>query len=711
MLTIGLDESGQFKNDNNLSFIGGILYNSEDFKEEEKRLKNFLMGLHKKIEVKFFKNEKFPSLLHSTDNNREMNKLISEEVILYLKENKNYKLAMFIKDNETSIKENSLGNLIDMKDNTNIYTLMANLFIYNSVFYSLREEKDINLNLATRSFPEYNTSEIKKYMEKGYGKTDIKRDGREGHRFYITNADTYRGAITEKVMNEFKGDGYNFNINVEMINYNKYDKREGESSPFLYLADAICGYLREIIRDFKIQDAKELIRKETEKECEIFYYTDVHFDWIELNRGLKEKDIIKVLEKAYKIKENKDKKAGFYYGTWVKKVLKNLDKVFEVESFDIYNEKIKYLLSTRGCDYGLAEYIIENLIKIVEEKDMRKEEILFKLYSRKLAICNHKGYVDKGEEILEKLRDLREFADLNEYIEVLNRSVNIEINACDYEEAIERLKEIEEYYGEILNAYNLIGEFEGIKRLNLDAKKSLGKVKSTLGQAYSFNKDYERAIEEFNEAKNLFKEEREKERVIGYEAHLYIEKGEEENFNEYLISKYNKKDLAEILEDTIKKDRIDSFEIFLLLKGMYKFQNDIDPEKIHNLIRNEKLRENLKLKEHPGELISKYICFLMIKSNNKQIRFAGIKFLEENYKEMKDISFTIKLIKLKSKLQINKIEEINIKDLKKEILDLKKEIKNNKKTEKIFNKIFEVKEENFEEILKVLEEKVTYTYN
>ena len=100
MLTICLDESGVFEDDNYNKplIIGGIIYVGEDVKEEEARLRNFYINACKEMEYELSKKLgrnieiAYPNGIHSTDNKgnigREINKLLGEKVINYIMKEK-----------------------------------------------------------------------------------------------------------------------------------------------------------------------------------------------------------------------------------------------------------------------------------------------------------------------------------------------------------------------------------------------------------------------------------------------------------------------------------------------------------------------------------------------------------------------------------------------------------------------------------------------
>ena len=204
MITIALDESGNFEKADKLRFIGGIIYKGNDVKEEEKRLETLFKEICDNIKKEFQlkDGDTYPNLLHTTDNNGkgygyDINTFIVKNTIQYLKKSKNYNLTALIKMNSNKIEFGTEGevaatlssNIVDDNVASNLYERMAIRTIFDNVYYNpeLKDYKVVNLNIATRTVNvARNSSEYKKYKELGYNEKANNENERES-RIYITD--------------------------------------------------------------------------------------------------------------------------------------------------------------------------------------------------------------------------------------------------------------------------------------------------------------------------------------------------------------------------------------------------------------------------------------------------------------------------------------------------------------------------------------------
>ena len=166
MITIGIDESGNFEQKSYLKkFIGGFIYTG-DYEEEKNNLEEFF-----KNQCKLY-NLEYPSGIHSTDMNRKveyrtLKENIKDNIIRYIKQkNENeegkYYFICMLKSNKDRKDHNNLSNIINDNNASNLYEHMVSQLITNTLFHCINFSfaTKINLELATRSIPVKEQNEI-----------------------------------------------------------------------------------------------------------------------------------------------------------------------------------------------------------------------------------------------------------------------------------------------------------------------------------------------------------------------------------------------------------------------------------------------------------------------------------------------------------------------------------------------------------------------
>lgn len=705
---ISFDETGKFeRNEKQARFIGGIVYNGEDYLEEEKRLKT----LFKKIASDFnYKNKekigfkiKFPNNFHMSNvlnyKTKEVKKeskiknYIIRETIKYLENNGNYELFMFAAPNTDSVKNEDnyitkSNNLSNLNEPGNLYERLAILTVYNFVFYSLDRDTERNIfKLPTRTLDKLGDHAGEKFEDNGNGY------------FVNTNKNTFKAAISTKI---YEGNAVNnlavndLDLSAESINY-----KEGESSAFLYLSDIICLYLQQkltyingeefainsnVIKKLKESIKKDIIlwsddSKENMNLDIIFWiYDKIDGIWKKSIEAYADKHIAKVYSYLYDIRREQNEYGKYYVKQWVPKLEKiiledYIKKDDNVESFQVNIfkdiEEVEYCMREKK-DYDKAEYIAKQLIKIINSylnksnvKNINTrtlKEALFKLNDVLLRSSNHKPSVKDSEEYLKEIIKLKEFISFDKYIEIINRSMQIYFNLCDFDKITELYDLILPGVEEIKKAYqNQTYDIDDILKIlakekesdknnkNMNTKKQvklelLGKMYSTLGQTYAFKKDYENSKKYFDLALKEFDiDSRNYHQTLGYLIHLFISENKFKEYVDYSSEFYRSKNILEqvklFTENDIQKDR---YDFFVWIKALYKFFDSQDSLKCFNLLNKKLIGTNYT--EHPWQLIYKYMYLNCKKFNLEK---DAQKYLKKSISNQDDIGI-IKLIKLKT---------------------------------------------------------------
>ena len=690
---ISFDETGKFEcKEEQARFIGGVIYKGKDYEEEEKRLKS----LFEKIADDFNKKYKgeinfeiqFPRNFHMAKEINKVKNFIVRETINYLEKSEKYELFMFAVP-DTKSKENEVNevtksnNFSDLNEPGNLYERLAILTVYNFVFYSLDRNIEKNIfKLPTRTLNKLGEEASKKFAEA------------DNNYFVNTNKNTFKAAISTKI---YEGNAVNslavkdLELKVESIQYNEKDKL---SSLFLYLSDIVCLYLQQKLTHINKNkfvfnsSVIEELQNATKLKITFWVYDEIDKIFKKAIEAYADDNLAKTYSYLYDI-EIIDNEYGKYYRQYWSCKLKNIIKEDYLDNCDkinifqknIYKDiaEIEYYMRDKK-DYARGEYVSEKLIKIIEcylsRADLEKinsqvlKKALYKLYDIQLRVRNHKSSIKDSEKYLKKIIKLKKYIPFEEYMEILNRGVQIYFNECDFERIIELYEiiladaeKIKEYY-KIQTTYTdeilkTLIEKEGnscetestLKTNKYDKKEIkvelLGKMYSTLGQAYAFEENYKDSKESFEKALNEFeKESGNYHQTLGYLIHLFISEDNIREYKKHLLEFFGNEDIFEqvqmLLEDDIDQNR---YDIFIWIKALNKFIKSFEAEKILECLDllDKKLIET-NYKKHPWQLIYKYMYLncreFSLENEEKYMKKAT------NYEKEEGL---IKLIKLKTK--------------------------------------------------------------
>lgn len=751
MLTICLDESGIFE-DESYSLpliIGGFVYNGEDYKDEEERLKNFYKNACIEIQNEIAIKEgrrisvDYPRGIHSTDNRvgigRVVNKLLSKKVLAYIKKNKKYHLTAMIKtkDMVESFGEESFYNYEDSKVNTildytkgaNLYERMATKFLYNNIFYNpvfIGENEKINLNLATRTIKVEKDSELYNELIKLNYNYKINDDGTL--RFFVTGPSTFKAALSTKVYESNVNKNIDYSLNVESINYNK----EG-TTPFLYLADNVCEIIKETIKEIKgsfdLLKLKHLMSEKTDGEFLCFIHDDIDLIWTRLMENIMNKNLIRALENIAEIKSTSNRHNKLYIELWVPKVEVEIAKIFEKDKIDSYLATLDYYFGKENSEYEKGLFIANELLKIIdaiEDKKLRNKDYIKYKINEKIALAyNHRGAITKALEYFNICEELKsKGVSVLEYLSMRNRKTVSITNACAFENSIEELKKLLPKYEKIKDAYLDIAAEMGLESDEAYMVKEEGKILSGIAQNYAFLNKYEEAEEKFTEVLDVFTSISDKNITKSYLTHMYIEARNREKYEELIKESFNTTNLEEQCR-LIFKDlkNVNRYMLFTYVKALNCLYDDVvSIELVKDLVNgiSKLVKKDIDFNQHPKEMIVKHLAQLAYK---KGLKVEADKLMKEQLDSIKKFDFTIKLIVEKTKIDYLNLKKSNVhvnnkvernkfdKDIINHIENIKSHLREEELAIKVFNKFLETSSENVEECIKLLDEKVTYMYN
>ena len=626
MITIGLDEYGHFELED-FAFVGGLVYDGDDYKEEGQRILNFLKNCCEEV------NANYPEDLHlDKKSNKKGNKnavkkvkdYISKNIATYLKENGKYHIVCMVRDNTYRKDYNTKSNLIDDDFAGNRYEHMMCETINNIIFNNiLKEEKDINLNIATRisvipfeekdkinEFEKLNYKHKKEYKPNLYtNKNGIKLPSKS---FFGTDEKTFRTFLftimlykRNKNKNSKEKEEFNFNnVNITPIDYKSSNNME-----FLYLSDFICSYIK--------------------------------------NKYLKEKNLNK---EEYEYKFNFDE--------------------FCKEALEISANKEPYIWVYEDID-GIYNKIMDSYY----ERNLFN--VLSYLYDGSKSESKYaKFYNDYWfKEILNKLKDN---VPIEKYLETANRqSVNCS-NKFEFERALELSEYNEECFKIIKETKKEIAELNENKGEDSWKVSELGKCLSSSGQYLAFMrkeeaiKKFEEAIEEFNG------EERNIRQTLSYILHFAIDNNDKDLYEKNCVKYFYGAESFEEQFDNIINGTFKGFDrdygLYVFVKALNKMYFDEVKLDFVNKIRTTKYKNELEFKidSHPWELIYKHLASLCLKKDKEKY----FKDCIEKALNIESDDLTVKIIKYSIELEKLAILD-DVKGLNKKINEFKKFIDDN----------------------------------
>jgi len=699
MITIGLDEYGHFELED-FAFVGGVVYDGDDYKEEEQRILNFLKNCCEEVNANYPEDLHFDKKRNKNGKKNAVKKVkdcVSKNIATYLKENGKYHIVCMVRDNTYRKDYNTKSNLIDDNFAGNRYEHMMCETINNIIFNNiLKEEKDINLNIATRIsvIPLEQKNMIKQFEKLGYkqkgdkttsytSKNDVKFPSKM---FFGTDEKTFKTFLSTIMLykrNKNKSDKEEINFNK--INITSIDYKDSEDMAFLYLSDFICNYIKnsylkesfnkEYSYKFDFNEFyKDALEISANKEPYIWVYEDIDGIYNKIMDSYYERNLFNVLSYLYDGSKSESKYAKFYNEYWFKKILNKLKgyKITEIENaINLLEENIKE-------DSLKLDFIFKGLKKIImEDEELKKErrynEINYKLADLGLRIYNHKGDIKKSDEQFEICKKLKDNVSIEKYLETVNRqSVNCS-NKFEFERALELSEYNEECFKIIKETKKEIAELNENKGEASWKVSELGKCLSSSGQYLAFMrkeeaiKKFEEAIEEFNgEEKNI-------RQTLSYILHFAIDNNDKDLYEKNCVKYFYGAESFEeqfdnIINGTFKgSDRDYGLYVFIkALDTMYSKEVKLD---FINKIRTTDYKNKLEFKidSHPWELIYKHLASLYLKKDEEKY----FKDCIEKALNIKENSLTVEIIKYSIELEKLSILD-DVKGLNKKINEFKK---------------------------------------
>ncbi len=692
---ISLDETGVFEGrGEDIRFIGCVVADVEDYDAAKKELNGYLKRACQSFNDSECKplgyHIRYPESVHGSHityykrvgdgNEYEEIKRIDDEmkakagkfvayyrrkVIDYIKEH-NYKVCIFLDPytaSDSKMSEEGMGtNITNIESGANLYERMAVLAIYNQVFYSLDDMPEkFHFDLATRTLKTNDELSVM-YETFTTGGTTLSE---------VTNTSTYKTALATMLYEKGINKNIDFDFSVRSVNYkNKY-----ETTPFTYMVDITCGYIRKVFRDklsgnnISVLDSDVLLNIENELnglfKIEIGVYTKVEALYRKLIENMQNNNIVDMYSLMYDIEKSKDKYSSYYIKKWLKKA----EEIFkeglccEKHKQNIFKrESLEYAVITEGYmgireeAYDKGLYIAKKLKEIVEGLGDygTKYAMLFKLNDIIMRGYNHRGDICEVKKYIAACDKYKTFVTADEYAGHMLRVIVFYFNALDYDKALLAAKKLEELVVELKSVYSKIADVSGeIAKDILDVNNQvvndrmllLGKVYSSLGQAYAFLGKYNEAANSFNKALNEFSAHKSNYNItLCHYMHLLIQMNNQVEY-ELKAEKYFESDVLSKQWENAKQ--YGRFAVYLFVKAFKKFyaKNAAYDDVFDSMIEYVNCENDDS--EHPWELIYKnvYDCAVL---RNVEKSYQCI--ATNSQRCVKNAEYTVLLIMINAKL-------------------------------------------------------------
>lgn len=652
MITICIDESGNFeRNNDNLKFVGGLIYDGEDYKEEEKRIENFFIKFCEEHEINY------PEDIHSTKMHMDSGDIelkLTEQIKNYIRSNGKYYFTAVLKSRTKKNGYINFSNIVKNDNASNLYEQMVCQLVNNVIFNNIKfyKENDINLRVASRIAVVRSNDEraLESYDELGYKG----RSCDDGSKIvFLIDQQTFKSAISTKMIENKIKKQVNFNeLKVVKINYDK----KGDTTPFMYMADFACHILRQSFsqseENFGIEDCYSFIREISGNDLLCWAYDDIDDTYCSLIKNYYAGSFMDCLENIYDMKNSTSSFKDYYVKHWCSDIETNLEHIFDKNKMDIYISQINYLFSKEAQkdEYAKGLQFALQVKKLCGDCEPR-----YKFYISDLIMrgYNHLGNDEEALKYLSVCENNKEYVDVLDYIAMNNRAAEIYANQFDFDGAIKKMDENIMCLDEWKKLKKDTAELLGIQGRKACCMILRGKCLSSIGQFYSFKRDESTALKYFKGALAEFENNPHNIKVtLSYLMHFAIDNRDLQLYKEYENQYYKTNNIDEQFEDIIgsNKNTADDFKLCVFLKAAYVFEFNMGSSLMKDIIETDYACCGFKVKEHPWELIYKYIALLQLKRNQKT---SADKFIKKAVSTVHNSGKTIKLINQNTEIQYN----------------------------------------------------------
>ena len=604
---------------------------------------------------------------------------VEKAVVEYL-EQKKYRLFVFMnipKENQGDTDQNiSRSNLTDMERGSNLYERMAILTLYDYVFSMEHDVDSYRFELPTRTLDAMGDEDL--YSVYANNRGDVKKS--------ITNTSTYKTAISVMLFEKNKDIqklDTNYVFNVSPVNY--FDSRK-DSTPFLYVADIVCRYIRKQIRGlidrdgagWKVDKDSFLAKLHGISKADIHIYGACEDLYRTMVDKIKRVDIGEYYALCYDLEHTDEPYQKFYMEYWLPRVEQFLSACLQTEQFSIqfkdripeYITYMEMFMGKKGVHYEKGLYIAEHMEKYILalRKYNNRNAALFDIYDIILRGYNHRGALDKAKEYMTKCETYKYYVEMPKYIAYVLRVMQIHFDSFEYEKALDfglTLEETAERLKEIYNSFykksdTFIKEISGKENLSEQLPIVFaGRIYSSIGQAYAFIGEscYENAKKSFEKALDEFRnDEGNRDITLSYLMHLLISHGEQKLYEMRAIEYFGSRDLSEQMDNAFATKGYYKLFVFVKAFNVFYMRYEANGYIFDELLNRIKLLD-IRDKMHPWELIYKNLYECILKKRGDMLDRTDYRAIRINALTcIKNADYTIKMIQLHARLVFEELE-------------------------------------------------------
>ena len=662
MITITFDETGEFEHlsgEEEVPMIAGVAYDDAgepgEAERECERIKSFFMKICRKEfasypgDLHFNRGGSNGALQNRVKNAycRELGDFLKrgfcEGRQILSNDNRarkgQYHVFVMAKSQtgKTSFSGEGIDSFIRDESASNLYLHMAEDTVSRLLFYSeLLSEKDVSLNLATRSLPERIIQDGDQYDRKGHV--------RYGSYYSITNADVFHTALYREMMASDHKRVRVSGLRASSIKYHAGSSGE-PGMEFLYLADAICTLLSGRNNKLHYSEGYQntLIKRVKELSIDgqgfVFFYDDADTLFTKAWDYLESGDLYESVAHLYRATHADSEAAKFYQKRWEPVLKKRYTLKADQALLKAAAGNLSGAVKRSNLNVQELLYIYETLETVTDNmKRENPEESAFvvDLYLAGITIYNHCGKSRKAKRCGEKAAEYETRLGIGEYLTYCNRRA---VTMCD----TLRFEEAKAY---ALSSYRLGGEICNARKVHHKEYRpglEYAKVCSQLGQCCGFLGD-NHAETFFSEALSHMEAGTPDYNItLSYLMHYYLDRKDAQHYAQCAKTYFGGHEKADnrleyILKETGKGRNalVDfRFAVFLLVKGIYVFgEGDLSRNMIDKLLHFESfLRKKTNVPEsfmtgYPWQIIYKYLALIAIRQGKKDAALRYLDYLE-----------------------------------------------------------------------------------
>lgn len=678
MITISLDEYGEFEKENNKPlFIGGLVFDDgespNEVHTEERIERERVRAYYKKVIEDAGDGFSYPQDLHSNgDACRDHNvvgpvktkvaetlpefiskgtydgKPLSNENGNRIRERKGkYHLFVMLKSDDGKKRLLSENANMLAKDDwaANRYFHMAssvvNRIIFHNPLYRQGHAPAINIDIATRStgsVDEMDSRLLDEFKKQAYSVSEVENSN---YKFYsIMNADIYRTLIAQEMVNS---GNVAVKINKLYVKSIQYDSSK-QMMEFLYLSDSLCSILGYRLNGNSADEWLEQILDRTKvlnpnTENLVFGYDEIDNHFARAWNLFENKNLYEALSVAYDAKVKKGKFAELYRDVWFPYLEERVRESVTPELFSKSVNDLSALLTINNLDQEKLLFLMQQFELMVEKvsdkyrsTDMRSAT-LYKLYDAGMTAFCHVGNAAKALEYYEKCKQYAFYVGVDAYLNTNNKLIVCLEDLFEWEKAIDIALEN-------VSNQQLASEMkrEVLKQDDIADFLAEAKAISQLARIYAEMRDkkaekyFRAALEKLEKGSANYKI------TQSFLLHYYADMGMKDAFDneawDYFDGKNTYNQRLRYITDSDEKVHSafsNEYALYVLIRGLFYFhQEDIDDSlwgKLCNLDETLTANAGKEPSGHPWEITYKYIEMLAIhrKDDAAREKFSRLK--------------------------------------------------------------------------------------